>query len=426
MKVSRQVFVALIAAALAVTQTRQTVAAVGLVLNEPGEVFVGSDETDRYGVAGPSDGAGVAEATDQIRNPYAIDDFRVTTDADEAPAPVPVSPALPPVAAQFETDKPASPQITTGVETRPEEKEQACLCHGRGCGLCAGTSCGCRPNWTFQADGMVLFRSAADSRALVQSFAGQELLNTSELDSNFKPGMRFALARRLCDHWDVELAYMQADDFRATDTTLHSGWMYFSAPNFLALSQGPAAGMNFTYTSRLYSTELNFKRHVGPAVALLGGFRWIELSEEFSGNFVQQSGTTPFWITDVNNHLYGLQLGTEVKLWDRGGPLSVLGTGKAGVYYNDADQTGESPYTSNAAAANEVCTSFVGELDITASYRLSRHVALRAGYEVLWLTSVALAPEQVDATNFAGSLAAVNAGGDAVYHGFLGGVEVIW
>jgi len=273
---------------------------------------------------------------------------------------------------------------------------------------------------------MVLFRSTADRRTLVQSLVGQELLNTSELDSNFKPGMRIALTRRLCDHWDVELAYMQADDCRATDTVLTSGWMFFQAPSLLALAQGPAAGMNFTYTSRLYSTELNFKRHVRPAVALLGGFRWIELSEEFSGNFVQASGTSPFWINDANNHLYGFQLGTEVKFWDRGGPLTVLGTGKAGVYYNDADQTGESPFTGDAVDASKVCTSFVGELNITAVYRLSRHVSLRAGYEALWLTSVALAPEQVDATDFGSGLTAVNTGGDAVYHGFLGGVEVTW
>jgi hypothetical protein len=70
--------------------------------------------------------------------------------------------------------------------------------------------------------------------------------------------------------------------------------------------------------------------------------------------------------------------------------------------------------------------AFVGELDITAVYRVSRHVSLRAGYEALWLTSVALAPEQIDVTDFGRGVAAVNTGGDVLCHGVLGGVEITW
>lgn len=296
-----------------------------------------------------------------------------------------------------------------------------------GCNKCDEDWHACGPTWSFRADGLVLFRNPADNRQLVNtSPAGRELLNTSDLRFETEPGFRLGLSRRLSCNWDLEMVYFQADDFDATNTVFHPGLLTFQAPNFIAVADGAVAGMNFTYNSRLYNTEINLKRHVGPAVVLMGGFRWIELSEEFSGSFVTATAKDAFWITDVNNHMYGFQVGAEVKIWDRGGPLTVLGTGKAGIYSHHVDQTSESPRIDEALVASKSHAAFVGELGMMAVYQVSRHVVLRAGYEMLWLNSIALAPEQIDSTDFGSGVAAVNTGGDALYHGLISGVEVSW
>ena len=62
-------------------------------------------------------------------------------------------------------------------------------------------------------------------------------------------------------------------------------------------------------------------------------------------------------------------------------------------------------------------TTFLGEIGVVARYALTRHVAFRASAQAAYLDGVALAPEQIVATDFALGTARVDTGGSVLYYG---------
>jgi hypothetical protein len=190
--------------------------------------------------------------------------------------------------------------------------------------------------------------------------------------------------------------------------------------------------MAWDYTSRLYNAEVNARWNPWPRVTVLAGFRWLNLSEELQGTLPPQR-TVPFWDTQTKNNLYGLQIGAEGKLFERG-RFSIGCTGKAGLFDNHAEETtsvsifrvlfGDSAGTDRAA--------FVGETGVQCKYQVTRRLSLRAGYEVLWLQGMALAPAQIGETNIHSSLIlqeisvqalGVHCSSGVFYHGATAGLE---
>ena len=157
----------------------------------------------------------------------------------------------------------------------------------------------------------------------------------------------------------------------------------------------------FRYTSNLYNTEINF-RHRASSVSwltTLAGFRWIEIGEEF-GTVFETGGTTPNYAIDVNNHLYGFQLGALANIQNRG-PWFFDGWLKAGVYGNSADQETREDFTSAGgsvtyAAARDSNVAFAGDIGVSVGRRITDRLSARLGYMALWIEGVALAPEQLD------------------------------
>ena len=62
-------------------------------------------------------------------------------------------------------------------------------------------------------------------------------------------------------------------------------------------------------------------------------------------------------------------------------------------------------------------TAFIGELGLQARYQVTQGLALRAGYELLWLDGVAIAPAQY--TNIQG----IDSNATVFYHGATVGME---
>ena len=174
-------------------------------------------------------------------------------------------------------------------------------------------------------------------------------------------------------------------------------------------------------------------------MTVLGGFRWVELNEQVA--YEIDTVTTfpgfppfvpPFAIpadfdqhAKTHNHLYGFQLGTDVLLWDRGGPLTINTELKAGIYSNLAKNTGdlESPLGDLVGDGRTHHTAFLGELGINAKYQLTRNLALPAGYQLLWVEGVALVNDNQIAALAAGD---VDTSGSPFYHGAMVGSELRW
>jgi hypothetical protein len=84
------------------------------------------------------------------------------------------------------------------------------------------------------------------------------------------------------------------------------------------------------------------------------------------------------------------------------------------------------PPVRSARSASEGGVGFIGDLTTNLAYKLSDSWRVRAGYNFLWLSGVALAPNQFDfaATPTAGS--GLNGGAGVFLHGANLGLEATW
>jgi hypothetical protein len=69
--------------------------------------------------------------------------------------------------------------------------------------------------------------------------------------------------------------------------------------------------------------------------------------------------------------------------------------------------------------------AFVGEIGITGAYQMTPHIALRGGYQLLWIQGVAIATEQVGATTLL-TRSSIDTGGGEFFHRALAGLEFTW
>ena len=132
------------------------------------------------------------------------------------------------------------------------------------------------------------------------------------------------------------------------------------------------------------------------------------------------------------NNLYGAQIGVDGKILELG-RFSLDGLIKIGIFDDNAVQsTGVSlqkeVYPSKASANH---AAFVSEAGVQLKYQVSKGLALKAGYELLWLDGVALAPGQIQETIATEHLPppstvrtlGVNCGSDVLFQGFTAGFE---
>ena len=77
-------------------------------------------------------------------------------------------------------------------------------------------------------------------------------------------------------------------------------------------------------------------------------------------------------------------------------------------------------------AASDAQVAFVGDINVSAYYRLFSFLTLRAGYNLLWVDGVALAPGQLDFTNTAAGGDDVRSGDGFFAHGVSAGGLADW
>jgi hypothetical protein len=321
----------------------------------------------------------------------------------------------------------------------------------QGAGCCDadfGQSCGCR--WTASADYITLDRLGTFNQTLVETIhrsgsiplsnllnsIGTEVLSASDLHQGFAGGPRLDLIRRGDSEGDLEISYYQIGDWNAYQSVgpTPNDYLVMKAPGGFVQTQDvfSTQRMAWDYASRLYNAEVNVRWCPWDRVTVLAGFRWVNLTEDLQGSLPPQRAVL-FWDTETKNNLYGLQIGAEAKLFERG-RFSLGCTGKAGIFDDHAEEWttvsiyrllfGDSAWTDRAA--------FVGGTGVQCEYQLTQRLTLRAGYEALWLQSVALAPGQIpdtychsspDLWKISVQPTGVNCSSGAFYHGATVGFE---
>jgi hypothetical protein len=160
----------------------------------------------------------------------------------------------------------------------------------------------------------------------------------------------------------------------------------------------------------------------------IAGLRFMELAERFdwTAEDIVNVGDDGSYLINSDNDLFGFQLGTGMAYQ---APRFSLGvTVKGGVFLNDVSNTSVLNFTANDdndanLRMRENQLSFVGEFRLLGRYHLLPNASLRAGYEMLFITSTAMAPLQA---TFTTDTTYVNTTGDPFYHGASFGFEMYW
>ncbi len=258
---------------------------------------------------------------------------------------------------------------------------------------------------------------------------GVEALNSNQLSQRPAAGPRIGVNYRDPSGYGVELSYFTALGLKASRNVgpeAPGQWLVMRAPGTFWQTQDYAyQSIVWRDDTRLHSLEANARLDLSRRVTLLVGVRWLQLRDQLEGTLdpadlgqplwkfnipsrlsdaVPQPGSAvvinpPFWTSVASNNLYGVQVGARATLWeiDR---VAIEGVAKIGLFDNHATQTTlvsmQKQVYPAYAATNAV--AFVGQGGVAAKYRLSDRVALKLGYEALWIGGLALAAGQIQAT----------------------------
>jgi hypothetical protein len=186
------------------------------------------------------------------------------------------------------------------------------------------------------------------------------------------------------------------------------------------------------YTSGLHLGEINVRHEWCDGLTLLAGFRMGELDEHYAVTSTGAAGGPVTLDTQAFNHLYGFQIGADAELFDACGPLQLHVLCKAGLYDNLAFQRNQQldPHDGidDLVGASRDQTAFMGETGLVLTYQVNCHLSFRATANAVWLECVALAPDQIGATDFnvgtGTGTGTVDSHGGIFYYGGGVGAEV--
>jgi hypothetical protein len=293
--------------------------------------------------------------------------------------------------------------------------------------------CGyCRPLWTVNAGTVILHRDTPRPSPIVLStHTGATLLDASDFSFNWAAGADIEVVRRVVNYEAIDaidFRYFGVQSLNA-DTSIDTGGLW--RPAYALHGSIPRSLVNTVYSSQFHSAELNAHRDSAYSwLTWLAGFRWIGLDEQTDLSVqLVSNGTISSYTYATRNNLYGGQIGTALKLWDHGGPFRINCLTKAGLYGNTATNKydGIDSFGNYALLSTDRSSplAFVGDINLTAAYQLSKHIALQGGYQMLWVQGVAVAGDQtavIDLTNHTG----IAANGGVFYHGAMASVNFTW
>ncbi len=278
---------------------------------------------------------------------------------------------------------------------------------------------------------------------VVDANSGSQLISTQDLDFDFEPGVRATVGWRspccwLCSAW--EFTYLGIFDWDDSATVVGSDNLSAAGDlGFVVNGFTLAETMQTSYGSRVHSGEANcfkcFYNHVDcdhfRSIDWLWGLRYLKLDENLSLVGNNDAVAAALYDVDVNNNLYGAQLGARIRSFH--GKWGWEITKKIGVYGNDEsqrqqiiDELGVNDVLFRTASASGEDVAFVTDLSASVVYHVSRHCGLRCGYNLLWIDGVALAANQLDFNDLIDSGTSLRDGDDTFLHGLHVGFEVNW
>ncbi|MDX1946934.1 MAG: BBP7 family outer membrane beta-barrel protein [Pirellulaceae bacterium] len=290
---------------------------------------------------------------------------------------------------------------------------------------------GCCPAWYVVGEGLFLQRDNGSRRqpVVLAGDSGDTLLDTADSHFDFEGGPRILLGRRTGDCRAWEVSYFGTHFWESTVGIVD--------PNNLDIP-GPLVGvaddfdnaneMVLSYKSQLHNAEFNLVRDLC-TWSLLAGFRYVNLDERYNINSTDSDGDVSDYTIRTSNNLFGFQLGGRLER--SSGRLGWEAVGKGGIFGNDAIQRqlvrdNDNTFVLRNARDRSTVVSFVGDFNLTGKYALNDCWSVRAGYFVMVVSGVALAPDQLDFNDDLDSGTNLATGGDLFLHGANLGLEARW
>lgn len=290
------------------------------------------------------------------------------------------------------------------------------------------------------------------------------------------PGTRLTLGRHLGvddrnRDWDLEFTYFGLFDWSGANqlvttpnpfSDFNFGLLFLTNNDTLPGFNG-AVDHRVAYTSDLNNLEMNVRITQRPArdrrvlspngvwtrelnsdlyFDLLGGLRFIRQHEQFT--FTSRGADADLqrgdYFIETENDLIGLQIGGGA-VYERGW-WNVGASGKAGGYVNLADQHSVVNFADDRAGtsssgfflaplpenrderAGSQALAGVGELELFAAAHLRNNIRVRAGWNLMLIQGLALAPEQINFENH--GVATISDSGLNVNTGWTLGAEMLW
>ena len=275
------------------------------------------------------------------------------------------------------------------------------------------------PRLAFRLGMISLQRSRFASQAFTD---GATPTNASDLNTGIGIGPQGTFLYRglFNSSWDAEVSYFQVDDFNAQAFTPIAAQLLTTPPIVFA----PMDVTSF-YKESVRSGEFNLRHGWTDRITFLSGLRYFEMEDDLLHKICETGMTEQI---RSQNHAYGVQWGVDANLltWGR---LDLNGWTKGGVFLNQAEQqtiVTLVPGTVPFASASSNTVSFLGDLGLAASFRLTDSLSLRGGYQVLWFDAAATAPSQMLTTNVVTGAATVDTSSVLFYCGGFAGLEMLW
>lgn len=316
----------------------------------------------------------------------------------------------------------------------------------------------CAQRWfDISAGTMALQRSkqgGSNINLASQGIGGPIILRTNDLQlDDTEWGLNLLVAVQVGPGGSVEVGYFGLNEWDTTArVTSNSPNIYSVFSNF---GQSPFNGFDdsdrslaqsATYRSAIHNGEVNYRRRwVGPYCWFQGswlmGLRYFDLDEAMDYSTVGQlnnsnNQTLRFLnqTTETRNALTGFQVGGD--LWMNVIPGLHVGTEfKTGIYGNVAEAN--TTIMANSIPdytefASDATTAYMGEIAFKTVYRINYNWSFTAGYHIMQVDNVALAPVNFNTApppDFNGPVARtafIDNNQNVTYEGYTLGLEYLW
>lgn len=279
---------------------------------------------------------------------------------------------------------------------------------------------------------------------------GRPAISTNDLRFPVAAGLRAFVGRHGCDGPGWELGYMGIYGMSAADTAAANGGLEIAPPLSAKVAGfGDASLAEASYGSVINGAEANllatsehfhhprvngYAADQAPFAAMvdwLAGFRWAGLEEQAAITLSSPAVGASRYAVRSSSNLFGGQVGVRGRVdWQRWG---LEGQGKvalAGVSLSQAqapivDALNGEVYR-GARGARDGDVGGIADWSVAVVRHIDDVWSIRAGYTMLWLTGVALAPDQFDFTTDTRAGTTVVGGNTIWLQGATLGLEGRW